>query len=287
MTPQERFIMSPGITLIPSNPKHIHYEANKVGKDYIVGDLHGCIDDLMCALELIKFNFVNDRLFSVGDLIDRGPHSIKTARLMYEPWMHPVRGNHEQLMIDTMLNDPHSGSAGIWFNNGGVWRFDHQDDELRSLARDALALPLVISVGDGLERFNIVHAELTHRELIDGYMQPVLITDESIDNWVFDEHDELAMLWGRQLIRSGTRRQFHDVSLSPTYAGHTIVIQPTMAENHIYIDTGAMNHHYNKNKSEANCLTIAEPNQKLVHCFSMMHRTIETNHIDTLLKFCQ
>ena len=54
---------------------------NAKGKDFIVGDIHGHYDLLMEGLERISFCKQNDRLFSVGDLIDRGPESLKCMSL--------------------------------------------------------------------------------------------------------------------------------------------------------------------------------------------------------------
>lgn len=51
------------------------FEINEVGKDFIVGDIHGCLDQLKFQLSVTGFDKSKDRLFSVGDLIDRGPDS--------------------------------------------------------------------------------------------------------------------------------------------------------------------------------------------------------------------
>ena len=50
-----------------------HFTINKIGKDYVVGDIHGMFKALYKNLESMNFNFKTDRLFSVGDLCDRGP----------------------------------------------------------------------------------------------------------------------------------------------------------------------------------------------------------------------
>ena len=47
------------------------------GTDWVVGDVHGCFETLRQALAAIDFEQGRDRLFSVGDLIDRGPNSIE------------------------------------------------------------------------------------------------------------------------------------------------------------------------------------------------------------------
>ena len=52
-----------------------HFARNTHGRDFVVGDIHGCFDLLQQALDEAAFNPDRDRLFSVGDLIDRGPQS--------------------------------------------------------------------------------------------------------------------------------------------------------------------------------------------------------------------
>jgi len=54
--------------------KHIcKLPTNQAGKDYVIGDLHGCYELLERLLDAVGFDKSKDRLFSVGDLIDRGP----------------------------------------------------------------------------------------------------------------------------------------------------------------------------------------------------------------------
>jgi hypothetical protein len=52
-----------------------HLDANQVGRDFVVGDIHGCFSKLSAELERLRFDRDVDRLFSVGDLVDRGPES--------------------------------------------------------------------------------------------------------------------------------------------------------------------------------------------------------------------
>ena len=40
----------------------------------IVGDVHGCLDELLLLLDRLHFDPASDVLISVGDLVDRGPH---------------------------------------------------------------------------------------------------------------------------------------------------------------------------------------------------------------------
>lgn len=74
---------------------------NMVGKDYVVGDLHGDYDSLMRLMEFVNFNKGLDRLFCVGDLIHRGNKSdeclklLTTSRPNGEKWFYSTIGNHD------------------------------------------------------------------------------------------------------------------------------------------------------------------------------------------------
>ena len=60
----------------------------------IIGDIHGCYEELQLLLE--KFNpESSDRIFSVGDVINRGPESGKCITLLKELNAKTVMGNHE------------------------------------------------------------------------------------------------------------------------------------------------------------------------------------------------
>lgn len=77
-------------------------KANVDGRDFIIGDLHGCFDELINLLNFVKFNKNKDRLFSTGDLIDRGPKSKECMELLNTNWFFPILGNHEDLLINKL-----------------------------------------------------------------------------------------------------------------------------------------------------------------------------------------
>ncbi len=253
--------------------KHVHYPTNDKGRDFILGDLHGCYDQLISALKQAGFNSTFDRLYSVGDLSDRGPKSFDCADLIYEKWFYPVQGNHESLMWNSILHESQQ-HINCWIQNGGLWFKDCGHQLLYDIALLQKELPLIISVGEGADRFNIAHAEITKKST------STQATDNDIDTWTFTPEEEDDLLWGRNIISSRTdpfshKLQnnergplFHSDKLSLTYVGHSLVYhRPQRIQQHVFIDTGCFNGLRPKNESfqERYPLTIACPQEQIFY----------------------
>ena len=129
------------------------------GKDWVVGDVHGCFETLRRALLAIDFEYGRDRLFSVGDLIDRGPNSIEAlAWLEGERFAAAVMGNHEAEMVRLLqtgeiLAPPRSYQQ--W-----MWQIGRQD--LYRWYRALMALALAVTVETAHGRVGIVHCRTWH-----------------------------------------------------------------------------------------------------------------------------
>ena len=64
---------------------------------YVVGDIQGCFKPFQCLLERVEFDPSKDVVWSVGDLINRGPDNLKTLRWFYKhrDSVVVVLGNHD------------------------------------------------------------------------------------------------------------------------------------------------------------------------------------------------
>lgn len=64
---------------------------------YVMSDIHGCYDEFIALLQKIDFNHDIDQLYLVGDLINRGPKSLKVMKYLmkHESSIFPVLGNHD------------------------------------------------------------------------------------------------------------------------------------------------------------------------------------------------
>ena len=63
--------------------QHQHYSINELGTDFFVGDIHGHYQLLLDSLSQVGFNDNNgDRVFLVGDIINRGPDSYSCVELL-------------------------------------------------------------------------------------------------------------------------------------------------------------------------------------------------------------
>jgi len=98
--------------------------------DFVVGDIQGCHDSLQALLNKVDFNPTHDRLYCVGDLVNRGPKSLETLELLHSlgDSAKIVLGNHDLHLIschyqlrnlkqcDTAQSVLDSADADFWIN---------------------------------------------------------------------------------------------------------------------------------------------------------------------------
>lgn len=205
---------------------HRHVPPNRFGRDFVIGDLHGHLPALRDALAARHFIPGRDRLFSVGDLVDRGPDSPGAVALMRETWFHAVRGNHEDMLLRTVAGEG-TRIADVWRQNGGEWGLAGwvPNAEAHAAATLLEGLPWAITLHhrSGL-RVGICHAECP---VNDWGLIPGLGADTERCR---------AMLWARERIRLPDLPPVAGIDL--TIHGHTVVPRPLLLGNALFLETG-------------------------------------------------
>jgi serine/threonine protein phosphatase 1 len=234
---------------------------------FFVGDIHGEIDLLDKVLEEVGYRNGVDYVFSVGDLIDRGPRNLDTiGRFVYDQsgLYHAVLGNHDQWM----MNAPYDDSALYnWIRNGGAWWTEQN-------TRDSLTPEQLQAIADDIRKTLPVFMTVLHRDKVYGIVHggvPNLHKDHRMDqyaqvNWVelvtsvktqllstelnYDRKEDIvnAYTWNRDTIANAIAF-INGKAWAPeipkvlgvdyTFHGHTILNKPMLVgENQCYIDTG-------------------------------------------------
>jgi len=206
-----------------------YFAENHTGRDFVVGDLHGMFHTLEIMLETLNFDRDNDRLFSVGDLIDRGPQSQRVTHYLQQPWFHAIQGNHEQLLLQSIES---TSIFKAWTSRaGGKWWLGLTDNE-RSVIEDMIrALPMAFEISTATGQIGIVHADIPIGLSWQGFVKG-LQTDAELQ-----QHAQWSRLRHRYVTASETVPKVDGIDL--LVVGHSIVDKPLFAANLCYLDTGA------------------------------------------------
>ena len=116
----------------------------------IVGDVHGCLDELLLLLDRLHFDPAEDVLISVGDIVDRGPRIRATVEYLFAlPHFHMVLGNHEDKLLRYLKGNKVTVSGGLETTVAS-----YGDQFPPELAERLAALPLILKTPSGY----VVHA---------------------------------------------------------------------------------------------------------------------------------
>lgn len=265
---------------IPRGPVIRRMTQNAKGKDYIVGDIHGNRTLLNEMLDTAQFDFNTDRLFSVGDIVDRGTENLEALELLTQPWFFHTLGNHDLNLIflvlhhkkefATLANVPglsfrheiSTNSSDIYdafpwdpalfsYQNGGEWLIELlQSNENHSLllhlTHKMLSSPHIHCIGKDSKRFHVVHAGLHPYFMI---TPENAVTNNDIDTNIWAKSNPslgvIQLVTQRYLDWKGTHENY---ALSKTYCGHTPHKQIYTFAQHLNLDTGV--------NSQAGMLTL-------------------------------
>ncbi len=130
----------------------------------MIGDVHGCADELEELLGRVEFDPALHRCIQVGDLFTRGPNPTGVWELVRAYGIECLRGNHETLLLD-LLPRLAKGEVG---KDADVERFAAAlaaEGEMETLVETLATLPLWIrsAPGDRSHPWVVVHAGVDPR----------------------------------------------------------------------------------------------------------------------------
>lgn len=235
-----------------------YYRRNTTGRDFVVGDVHGCFSQLDEALAARGYDPTRDRLFSVGDLVDRGPESAQLLDAVRRHHIKAVRGNHEDMIVRWYFRGERIERL---LSNGGGWFVDLADGSgrARPFGRYMAGMPYAIQIDTAHGLVGLVHADAPYghwTQLVDALenedrdgltrkkvlWQRARWTEQSIAEFAAVPAS-LEPLFGLPASGQGTapidpRRPVQGVAA--VIVGHTPVSAPLVRGNVIDIDTGAV-----------------------------------------------
>lgn len=208
---------------------------------YAIGDIHGCdanldqmLADILDLEQHTSWEDVNDvAVVFLGDYVDRGPNSYEVVhRVLYLQAMYPqtfflLRGNHEEMMIDGIL-DRNSEQWWIWHSNGGK----------NTLGDYAVAAN---QLGQDPHDLLKVHCKELNQTCEYGFRaNNLMFVHAGVDPFdPIDEQTVSSVVWIRDLFLNHDQPFFYDKDLLIVH-GHTPRKEAEVLSNRINLDSGCV-----------------------------------------------
>lgn len=242
------------------------FKENKEGTDYVLGDIHGRFDLVYENLKEVNFNANKDRLFCVGDLIDRGPYSQHVVDFLKLPFVFATRGNHEDMLLGYFEEYPEASDEDFYYagmRNGMTWFLDETEEKRKEIINFLYELPLVIEVETERGLVGLVHADVPKKMSWTEF------------KFAIENNDEVVIetaLWGRTRLMNEIDEDIP--GLGRLYVGHTVQEKVKKLGNVVALDTGAV---FNQHLSMVNvaCRTeaIMSPRNPQNNIFNIIEKT--------------
>lgn len=169
---------------------------------YAIGDIQGCAEELGRLLDRLRFDPARDRLWFVGDLVNRGPGSLEVLRLVYslDPWSVVVLGNHDLHLLALASGNPRHAKKS---NLGAILEAPDREELLHWLRHR----PLMHH--DGPRGFTLVHAGIPPQwSLVEalGYARELetVLRGSAFRDYLFAMYGDEPVRWSSEL--SGMER---------------------------------------------------------------------------------
>ena len=208
------------------------YQLNVKGRDWVVGDIHGSFRMVERALKLVQFDPGIDRIFALGDMVDRGRESPRVLSFLEKA--HSIRGNHEEMFLD-MYRDGAPPDEAVRLHTAGHrigarWWRNRSEEERESLLRAFRMLPLAIEIETVRGKVGLVHAEVPRGMHWETFKAGLRARDRGVT---------VQALWGK--TRLSAMDDTGVQGIARVFSGHAVQMDgPGCLGNVYYLDTGAV-----------------------------------------------
>ncbi|TMO54441.1 metallophosphoesterase [Pseudoalteromonas phenolica] len=197
-----------------------HITLDDAQRVFVVGDIAGNLDQINTALDRVGFTPNKDVLIALGDMIDRGPDSMGVLKLLRKLNSLTLLGNHEHLMIESILGQDQLARQ-LWHKNGGSWSNEVQHEQLEAVCHWLLEQSLSMVV-----EYQGHQVGLSHTLPIQWSWGVFPVDKRAVVS---------ALLWDRELVKR--RKCSANKNVDFSIHGHNSTQVPFWIANSYHIDT--------------------------------------------------
>ena len=209
-------------------------------KHYVIGDIHGRFKALQQVLQKCDYNYNDDKLIVLGDIVDGGEDTyhvieelLKIKNVIF------IKGNHDIFLMQFIQN---GWKEEIWLQQGGA-------NTLRSYGAvveesDYITEESLVNTTD--LNIPVTHQDFFNRGILYYVEDNMLFVHAGINPKIpkLSSQSEFDLTWDRNLI-DYARRGNHIQDYKKVFIGHTTtelingMMKPVRYQNLYCMDTGA------------------------------------------------
>jgi serine/threonine protein phosphatase 1 len=174
-------------------------------RKFVIGDIHSHYDEMMELFEIVQFDFDNDTLISLGDLVDRGPKPIEVVEevMKIKNFIH-ILGNHDEWCYKFLLNND---LPPKWISNGGRSTYDAYENNPEYRERHL----------SFFKKAKLYYVDEKNRLFVHGGYNPVIPFEKQRDN-------KEILIWDRSLFQTAMKNESKNIlfpEFNEIFIGHT------------------------------------------------------------------
>lgn len=189
----------------------------------VIGDIHGCYNTLFILYARI-ISLGIKKVYSVGDLIDRGRYSKEAVQFCIDKGIKPVKGNHEDMMILAVDKPDRKEYLIYGHSNKQMYLFNGCDKTMISYIKS-----------DYEEDFDVFREEIKstgHFDYLKNLPMKLEVENVVISHaGIVNGEPQVKWLWNRDIPSKLDKFQVF---------GHTSREECKIAEHYACIDTGCV-----------------------------------------------